>query len=115
MLQRLLYDLTGFLPSPASKPEDLTPYSKFQRIQASKIQRKAKKHRCRPEITLAHSGVFSKNVRKSAETTRFDMKVGTETLILIVSKSPSLHGFMWQKCFFRKCCGAMRRVEEIKK
>ena len=80
------------LPFPASKPKSITLSARFQRIQASRTQRKAKKHRCRPEIVLARSGAFSENVRKSAENTRFGIKVGTEILILIVSRSPSLHG-----------------------
>lgn len=92
----------GFLPFSTCNPKNLTPYAKFQRIQASKTQRKEKKHRCRPEIVLAHSGAFSENVRKPVENTRFSIKVGAEILILIVSKSPSLHGSMWQKCFFRE-------------
>ena len=82
----------GFLPFSTYKPKNLTPYAKFQRIQTSRTQRKAKKHRCRPEISLARSGAFSKNVRKSVENTRFDIKIGTEILILILSKSPSLPG-----------------------
>lgn len=82
----------GFLPFSTCNPKNLTPYAKFQRIQASKTQRKEKKHRCRPEIVLAHSGAFSENVRKPVENTRFSIKVGAEILILIVSKSPSLHG-----------------------
>ena len=82
----------GFLPFSTCNPKNLTPYAKFQHIQASRIQRKAKKHRYRPEIVLAHSGAFSENVRKSVKNTRFGIKVGTEILIPIVSKSPSLHG-----------------------
>ena len=66
------------LPFPASKPKSITLSARFQRIQASRTQRKAKKHRCRPEIVLARSGAFSENVRKSAENTRFGIKVGTE-------------------------------------
>ena len=73
-------------------PESLTLFSKFQRIQRPKGQGRTKKHLHRPGATTVIGGVCFQNVRKTTSFSSFEQKVGTEILILVVSKSPSLHG-----------------------
>ena len=85
-------NLSKDLTASTFKLKRLAPYAKFQRLHKPKIQRNAKNPRHWSVFFLTSDGDCFQNARKSAENYRFDLKVGTEILIPIVSKSPSLHG-----------------------
>ena len=81
------------LRRPNSKSLTLTP--KFQRLHGPQSPQNAKKHHHRPRTIPASCGAFFQNVRKTIVLACFMQKAGTEILIPIVSKSPSLHEKGW--------------------